>query len=259
MVNHTLAAKNASAVERATDLSTELSSNEQTLLANDYPQDRGIFKRGAIDNLNHIDFFGAPYLQFLRSLSQDDLFVHVGPGDFHAEVDYFSSPEFTPQANVLSNAYAQSNTPEALENMAFLKEFEDRGKFKCISGIKFQDLKIPLKGKAKLIADVFAAGSYDENVFGVFEAASEILVPGGMYAVVLASVNFESITGAPIPAAEIYKNIGGFELVHQTKNDGWVFRRTEDAFVAPKAETISFVARDRNKGIFWPVRHYRIG
>jgi len=85
MVDHAEAAAQALAFDEAIDELAETLSNERTLLANDFSQDRGIFKRGAGDNLSHVDFFGEFYLQALKDLGSNDVWLHVGPGDFNAE------------------------------------------------------------------------------------------------------------------------------------------------------------------------------
>ncbi len=74
--------------------------------------------------------------------------------------------------------------------------------------------------KAKLISDVFAAGSYDPDLFGFFQVASEILVPCGMLAVVLATVSFDSVEGSSIAPVDVYRRIKGFEVIHSTENSG---------------------------------------
>lgn len=258
MVSHAEAAARALKFDEVTDLLAETHSNERRLRANDFAQDRGIFKRGAADNLNHIDFFGDSYLPTLKNLGEDDVWLHIGPGNFYAEVDYFSSPLFTKHAKVISNSYCLSDSPDAVSNLAFLEQFKRDGKFDCIHGIKFQDLKDRFPYKATAISDVFAAGSYDQDLFGFFRTASELLLPHGMFAVVLATVSFNSVDGRSIPAPEIYQSMRAFELVNQTENNGWVFRRTNETFVEPRNELAYFAAANFDKGICWPIRRYNI-
>lgn len=253
MGSHGEATERALKFNEVTDTALELESNERKLRANDYVQDRGIFQRGAADNLNHVDFFGGCYLEALKQLNEDDTWLHIGPGNFCAEVDYFTSPLFPTHAKVVSNVYCLSQSPQALTNLEFLKRHD---KFRCISGVKFQDLRHVHPVKARLISDVFAAGSYDPDLFGFFQAASEHLVPGGMLAVVLATVSFNLPNGASIPATDVYRGLKGFELVNATENSGWVFRRTNEEFVKPRAELASFVAADGGKQIAWPIRRY---
>jgi hypothetical protein len=112
--------------------------------------------------------------------------------------------------------------------------------------------------RAKLISDVFAAGSYDPDLFGFFQVASEILVPGGMLAVVLATVSFDSVDGSSIAPVDVYRSLRGFEVINSTENSGWVFRRTDEAFLKPKAELTSFVAANRDRQVAWPRRRYTI-
>jgi hypothetical protein len=255
MSSHGEAKERALKFNEATDTALELESNERKLRANDYVQDRGIFQRGAADNLNHLDFFGECYLQALQQLNEDDTWLHIGPGNFCAEVDYFTSPLFLTHARVVSNVYCLSQSPQAVTNLEFLKRHE---KFNCIEGVKFQDLRDVFPVRAKVISDVFAAGSYDHDLFGFFQVASELLVPGGMLAVVLATVSFNSLNGASKSASEVYQSLKGFEVINSTENSGWVFRRTDEAFVKPRAELVSFVAADPNKQIAWPIRRYKI-
>ena len=258
MGSHREAAARALQFNEVTDTAVEAQLNEQTLRDNDYPQDRGIFQRGAADNLNHIDFFGDCYLHALHELCENDVWLHVGPGDFYAEVDYFTSPLFEKHAKVVSNAYCLSNSPESVTNLKLLGQFRRNGKLDIIDGIKFQDLRGSFPQKVKLISDVFAAGSYDEDLFGFFRVASELLLPGGILAVVLATVSFDSANGESISASDVYRSMKGFELINSTENNGWVFRRTNETFIGQKAEMISFVARNRAKGIMWPIRRYKI-
>jgi hypothetical protein len=255
MGSHREALENALKFNEVTDTALELESNERRLRANNYVQDRGLVRRGVVDNLSHLDFFGDCYLQEMQRLNEDDTWLHIGPGDFYAEVDYFTSTLFSTHAKVVSNAYYLSKSSQAVTNLKFLRQHKN---FSCIDGIKFQDLRGVSPIRAKLISDVFAAGSYDHDLFGFFEAASELLVPGGMLAVVLASVSFCSLSGASIPDSEVYRSLKGFEVINSTENSGWVFRRTNEAFVKPRAELASFVAADHDKKIAWPLRSYTI-
>jgi hypothetical protein len=255
MGSHREAIENALKFNEVTDTALELESNERRLRANKYVQDRGIVRRGVADNLNHQDFFGDCYLQEMQRLNEDDIWLHIGPGDFYAEVDYFTSPLFSTHAKVVSNAYYLSESSQAVTNLEFLRRHKN---FSCIDRIKFQDLRNEYTIKAKLISDVFAAGSYDHELFGFFEVASELLVPGGMLAVVLATVSFYSESGASILDSEVYRNLKGFEVINSTENSGWVFRRTKEVFVRPRAVLASFVAADHDKKIAWPLRSYTI-
>ena len=255
MVSHREAIELALKFDEVTDTALELESNERKLRANDYIQDRGLLQRGAVDNLSHVDFFGDCYLQALQQLRQDETWLHIGPGNFCAELDYFTSPLFSTHAKVVSNAYCLSQTPQAEDNLEFLRR--QRG-FRCIDGMKFQDLRSVFADKAKLISDVFAAGSYDPDLFGFFQAASELLVTGGMLAVVLATVSFDSANGLPISPAEVYRSMRGFELINSTENSGWVFRRTDEAFIKPSAKLSSFVAANHERKVAWPRRRYTI-
>ncbi len=58
MVSHREAVELVLKFNEVTDSDQELESNERKLRANDYIQDRGLLKRGAVDNLSHLDFFG---------------------------------------------------------------------------------------------------------------------------------------------------------------------------------------------------------
>jgi hypothetical protein len=205
--------------------------------------------------LSHVDFFGDCYLQALQQLRQDETWLHIGPGNFCAEVDYFTSPLFSTHAKVVSNAYCLSQTPQAVDNLEFLRR---QGGFRCIDGIKFQDLQGVFADKATLISDVFAAGSYDPDLFGFFQVASELLVPGGMLAVVLATVSFDALNGSSTAPDEVYRSMRGFELINSTQNSGWVFRRTNEAFIKPRAELSSFVAANHERKVAWPRRRYTI-
>ena len=255
MVSHKEAIDLALKFNEVTDTSQELESNERKLRANDYIQDRGILKRGAVDNMSHLDFFGDCYLQALQQLREDDTWLHIGPGDFYAEVDYFTSSLFSTHAKVVSNAYCLSQNPQAVSNLEFLSRHRE---FRCIDGIKFQDLRGVLPLRVKLLSDVFAAGSYDPDLFGFFQAASELLVPGGILAVVLATVSFDSEDGSSIPPIQVFRSLSGFELINATENSGWVFQRNHGDFIKPKAELASFVASDHNRKIAWPRRSYTI-
>jgi hypothetical protein len=255
MGSHQQAIQNILQFNEVTDTTQELESNERRLRANNYVQDRGIVRRGMADNLNHQDFFGECYLQEMQKLNENDTWLHIGPGNFYAEVDYFTSPLFTTHAKVVSNVYCLSESVDATTNLEFLKT---KGSFSCIDGVKFQDLRDVSVIRANLISDVFAAGSYDQDLFGFFEAASEFLVPGGMLAVVLATVSFDSAEGASVEESKVYGSIRGFEVINHTENSGWVFRRTSEPFVKPRAELKSFVAADHDKKIAWPIRSYRI-
>lgn len=262
MANHLDALRNIDSPnisQLVSNLPAEILENERALLTNDYPQDRGIFTRGSIDNTSHFDFFGDSYIDQLKNFTEQDLWLHVGPGDFHAEVDYFTSSLFSQHAHVVSNAYRLSESDVAKDNLKILQPFKEQGKFTCIGDIKFQELQYSYPGKATLISDVFAAASYDPDLFGVFKAASEILRPGGMFAVVLLSVTFKSLSGTPIPASEYYEGIKGFKIINHTDNGGWVFQRTNDTFDAPSIILLSFIARDKDKKVYWPMRKYQIG
>jgi hypothetical protein len=255
MVSHREARELVLKFNEVTDAALELESNERKLRANDYIQDRGLLKRGAVDNLSHVDFFGDCYLQALQQLGKDDTWLHIGPGDFNAEIDYFTSPVFSTHAKVVSNPYCLSQNPQAIANLEILRRHEG---FRCIDGIKFQDLPGVFPVRVKLISDVFAAGSYDPDLFGFLHVASEILVPGGMLAVVLATVSFDSVDGSSIAAVDVYRSLKGFEVINSTENSGWVFRRTDEAFIKPKAELTSFVAANRDRQVAWPRRRYTI-
>lgn len=255
MVSHREAIDLVLKFDEFTDTALELESNEQKLRANDYIQDRGLLQRGAVDNLSHVDFFGDGYLQALRQLKQDETWLHIGPGNFCAELDYFTSPVFSTHAKVVSNAYCLSQAPQAVANLEFLRR--QRG-FRCIDGIKFQDLRGAFADKATLISDVFAAGSYDPDLFGFFQVASELLVPGGMLAVVLATVSFDAANGSSMPPAEVYRSMRGFELINSTQNSGWIFRRTDETFIKPRAELSAFVAANHGRKVAWPRRRYTI-
>jgi len=253
MVSHREAIELALQFNEVTDAAFELESNERKLRANDYIQDRGLLQRGAVDNLCHLDFFGDCYLQALQQLTEDDTWLHIGPGNFCAEMDYFTSPLFLRHAKVVSNPYCLSQSSQAVVNLEFLRRHKE---FSCIDGIKFQDLRGVIPNKAKLISDVFAAGSYDPDLFGFFQVASELLVPGGMLAVVLATVSFDSANGSSILPIEVYRSLRGFEVINSTENSGWVFRRTDEAFIKPRAELASFVAANHDRKIAWPRRRY---
>lgn len=255
MVSHQEAKELVLKFNEVTDTALELKSNEEKLRANDYIQDRGLLQRGAVDNLSHLDFFGECYLESLQQLREDDTWLHIGPGNFCAEMDYFTSPLFSTHAKVVSNPYCLSQSPQAVANLEFLRR---QPEFTCIDGIKFQDLRGVFSGRSKLISDVFAAGSYDPDLFGFFQVASELLVSGGMLAVVLATVSFDLADGSSISPVEVYRGLRGFEVVNSTENSGWLFRRTDEAFIKPRAELASFVAADHDRQVAWPRRHYRI-
>jgi len=253
MVSHQEAKELVLKFNEVTDTALELESNEHKLRANDYIQDRGLLQRGAVDNLSHLDFFGDCYIQALQQLGKDDTWLHIGPGNFCAEMDYFTSPLFSAHAKVVSNPYCLSQSSQAVTNLEFLR---GQPEFTCIDGIKFQDLRGEFWGRANLISDVFAAGSYDPDLFGFFQVASELLVPGGMLAVVLATVSFDLADGSPISPGEVYRGLRGFEVINSTENSGWIFRRTDEAFVKPRAELASFVAANHDRRVAWPRRRY---
>jgi len=255
MVSHQEAIELALKFNEVTDPARELESNEQKLRANDYIQDRGLLQRGAVDNLSHLDFFGDCYLKELQQLKANDTWLHIGPGNFCAEMDYFTSSLFPTHAKVVSNPYCLSQSPQAVANLEFLRLQKE---FSCIHGVKFQDLPGVFPGRANLISDVFAAGSYDPDLFGFFQVASEFLVPGGMLAVVLATVSFDLADGSSVAPIEVYRSLRGFEVINSTENSGWVFRRTAEAFIKPRAELRSFVAANHDRQVAWPRRHYTI-
>lgn len=255
MVSHQEAKDLVLKFNEVTDTALELQSNELKLRANDYIQDRGLLQRGAVDNLSHLDFFGECYIQALRQLGKDDTWLHIGPGNFCAEMDYFTLPLFSTHAKIVSNPYCLSQSSQAVTNLEFLNR---QPQFTCIDGIKFQDLRGVFSGRAKLISDVFAAASYDPDLFGFFHAASELLAPGGMLAVVLATVSFDLADESSISSGEVYRGLRGFEVINSTDNSGWVFRRTDEGFIKPRAELVSFVAANHDRRVAWPRRHYRI-
>lgn len=222
------------------------------LADNDFPVDRGIFKKGSRDRKSYSDFFGQEFVDRLQSLEPPQAWLDVGSGELFAAVEFFEH----------SNARHVSINARSPTSAAFFKNQEtlrDEKKWTLFEDRIFEDIGDEELGKFHVITDVYSALSYTLNFDLVLRRYLHLLKQGGELYIVLrdGSTLIEDLDGHSISFEDFLHQIGGIQVVKIGEHSYRIIRK-RSKLKMPKLDLLQYLARNEERKRWVPVRKLKI-